>query len=97
MEKKKPKISRVKELIDATYKQRREWIEYNTPSVSEVFEEYPSLKHGKVVSVIFLFGFIVCICVCMCMCVCVRTCRMCIFLLGGAPQSTLVYMSHLGG
>ena len=39
--------------MDATYKQRREWIEYNTPSVSEIFEEHPSLKHGKVVSVIF--------------------------------------------
>ena len=50
MKKEKPRISRVKELMDATYKQRREWIEYNAPSVSEVFEEYPSLKNGKVVS-----------------------------------------------
>ena len=78
MDKKKLKISRVKELMDATYKQRREWIVYNTPSGSEVFEEYPSL-----------FGFVVCVCVCMCMCVCVcvcvHMCRKYVFLLGGAP------------
>ena len=42
--------------MDATYKQGREWIEYNAPSVSEVFEEYPSLKNGKVVNIIFLVG-----------------------------------------
>ena len=53
MAKKKPNISQVKELMDGSYKQRREWIEYNTPSVSEVFEEYPSLKHGKLVSVYY--------------------------------------------
>ena len=53
MAKKKPNISRVNELMDGSYKQRREWIEYNTPSVSEVFEEYPSLKHGKLVSVCY--------------------------------------------
>jgi hypothetical protein len=52
MKKDKPNMPRVKELMDATHKQRREWIEYNAPSVSEVFEEYPSLKHGKVVSIV---------------------------------------------
>lgn len=52
MKKDKPNMPRVKELMDATYKQRREWIEYNAPSVSEVFDEYPSLKRGKVVSII---------------------------------------------
>ena len=46
----KPKISRVKELMDATHSTRRVWIEGNAPSVSEVLEEYPCLKHGKVVS-----------------------------------------------
>ena len=54
--------------MDATYKQR-EWIVYNTPSGSEVFEEYPSL-----------FGFVVCVCVaCACVCVCVCACAECVF------------------
>ena len=44
---KKPKISQLKELMDVTHNIRRVWIESNAPSVIEVFEEYPSLKHGK--------------------------------------------------
>lgn len=56
MEKKKPKISRLKELMDATHNTRRVWIESNAPSVIEVFEEYPSLKHGKLVSYIILYS-----------------------------------------
>ena len=65
MKKDKPNISRVKQLMDATYNQRREWIEYNAPSVSEVFEEYPSLKNGKVVSIIFWLAACECVCACM--------------------------------
>ena len=71
MQKKKPNISRVKELMDATYKQRREWIEYNTPSVSEVFVDFPSLKHGKLVSVCTCESECVCVCLCVCVSVCV--------------------------
>ena len=65
MKKDKPNISRVKQLMDATYNQRREWIEYNAPSVSEVFEEYPSLRNGKVVSIIFWLAACECVCECM--------------------------------
>ena len=52
----KPKISRINKLMDTTHNTRRVWIENTvTPSVSEVFEEYPSLNHGKLVSLWILF------------------------------------------
>ena len=43
--------------IDGRYNTRRVWIENNTvtPTVSEVFEEYSSLNHGKLVSLWILF------------------------------------------
>ena len=88
---KKPKISRVKELIDAMYKQRREWIEYNTPSVSEVIEVYPSLQHGKLVSIV-LFNFVGCLCACgvyTCMCVHVLLSLCVYFLITEVPPSLI--------
>ena len=49
--KSKPKLSTLKQLMDATYDRRRQWIKTTIPTVSAVFETYPCLKtSGKIVS-----------------------------------------------
>lgn len=49
--KSKPRISTLKQLMDATYKKRRGWITGCCPSASEVLQEYPCFKSGKIVSI----------------------------------------------
>lgn len=49
-EKSKPKLSTLKELMDATFKRRREWIGEYCPSANTVLEIYPCLASGKIVS-----------------------------------------------
>ena len=48
-DKSKPKLSTLKELIDATYMHRREWI-CHCPLATEVLQTYPCMTNGKIVS-----------------------------------------------
>ena len=50
-DKPKPKLSTLKELMDATYMRRREWITHCCPSAAEVLQTYPCMANGKIVSV----------------------------------------------
>ena len=49
--KKTPKLSTLKQLMDATFKRRRDWIRGCGPSANEVLDKYPCLQRGKMVSV----------------------------------------------
>lgn len=49
-EKSKPKLLTLKDLMDATFKRRREWISEDCPSANTVLETYPCLASGKIVS-----------------------------------------------
>lgn len=48
--KKDRSITTMIELTMSKYKKRREWIMSDTPSVSDILQKFPSLKHRKVVS-----------------------------------------------
>ena len=53
-DKPKPKLSTLKELMDATYMRRREWIGHCCPSATEVLQTYPCMTNGKIVSIIII-------------------------------------------
>ena len=53
-DKPKPKLSTLKELMDATYMCRREWIGHCPPSATEVLQTYPCMTNGKIVSIIMV-------------------------------------------
>ena len=46
-----PKNSKLKRLVRATFKQRRQWILRDTPKVSEVLEVFPPLRQSARVRV----------------------------------------------
>ena len=52
-DKPKPKLSTLKQLMDATYMRRREWIGH-CPSATEVLQTHPCMTNGKIVSIIIL-------------------------------------------
>ena len=60
-DKKKPKLSTLKELMDATFERRREWITLSCPSAENVLETYPCLAHGKIVSIVCIVGLFECL------------------------------------
>lgn len=48
-EKRNPKTSRLKPLMDATYSGRRHWIKSEMPPVSTIMERFPALKIPRLV------------------------------------------------
>ena len=61
-DKPKPKLSTLKELMDATHVQRREWIGHCCPSATEVLQTYPCMANGKIVSMVYqILAFCFCL------------------------------------
>lgn len=51
-DKPKPKLSTLKELMDATYVRCREWITHCYPSAAEVLQTYSCMANEKIVSMV---------------------------------------------
>ena len=47
--KRKPKVSRLKLLMDATFSGRRHWVKTEMPPVSAIMEKFPALKIPRLV------------------------------------------------
>lgn len=47
--KRKPKVSRLKPLMDATFSGRRHWVKTEMPPVSTIMERFPALKIPRLV------------------------------------------------
>ena len=50
LSKTRPKISKLKDLMDETFEKRRSWIKETCPSATEVLLKYPCLLNVKIVN-----------------------------------------------
>ena len=55
MMKKKKNSGELFRLMFKTFSRRKKWVKITAPSVQEILDEYPAIKHAKVVSWLTIF------------------------------------------